>query len=381
MQDCRLKKIVFISPSSGAFLQHHFALAKVAALKMEAHAILNLDKPGDSNTIQNGGIIVHSANLSRGSVNPFRIVKEAVAVRSAIGRIAPDIVNPINLKSVVVTAIARMGMDCGLVGTITGLGYMFTGDTFRQKILRNLSAWGLALALPSKRHILVFSNDDDRRELLSRGVSSEGSSIVVRVPGIDTGEFEWTPEPEEGFRVVLPARMLWDKGVGEFVEAAKYLREEIPEAEFILAGCIDPDNPAHVEEGQLEYWHREGIITWLGHCADMPSLLGTCHVVCLPSAYREGFPRVLAEAMSCGRAIIATDMPGCRDAVSQSLGGLLIPPRNAQALTDALLYMYDHPEERRLMASRGRRWAERELSIGDITSTLLRIVTNLVMSA
>lgn len=366
-------KIIMVCASSSTFIGHHFALAREAARSMEVHAVLNMDKPGDAEVIRRGGIVAHPMPLSRKSLNPFRIGMEALRLRAVIRRLNPDMINPINLKSVLVAAMARVGTRCGFVGTITGLGYLFTGDSLKQRVLRRLTARGLASSLPGKRHMLVYSNADDRRELLSLGVSDESSSRIVRVPGVDLSEFGYGAEPEKGYRVVLPARMLWDKGVGDFVEAAALVRKAIPDAEFILAGDTDPNNPSAVDKRRLESWHRDGVVAWAGHCADMPGLLGSCHVACLPSAYREGFPRVLAEAMSCGRAIVTTDMPGCRDAVRLSAAGLLVPPRDPAALADALLYLHAHREERRQMGLQGRRWVERELSVDTITSGMLEI--------
>lgn len=373
MRTDRPAKIIMVCASSSTFIGHHFALAREAARSMEVHAVLNMDKPGDAEAIRRAGIVVHPMPLSRKSLNPFRIGMEALRLRATIHRLDPDMINPINLKSVLVAAMARVGARCGLVGTITGLGYLFTGDSLKQKVLRWLTARGLAASLPGKRHMLVYSNADDRRELLSLGVSDESRSRIVRVPGVDVSEFAYRAEPERGYRIVLPARMLWDKGVGEFVAAAALVREAIPEAEFFLAGETDSNNPSAVDRRQLESWHRDGVVAWAGHCADMPGLLASCHAVCLPSAYREGFPRVLAEAMSCGRAIITTDMPGCRDAVRLSDAGLLVTPRDPAALAQALLYLHAHREERRQMGLRGRRWVERELSVDAITSGMLEI--------
>lgn len=346
---------------------------------MDVHAALALDHPDDAGSVAAHGVTVHPLHLSRKSANPLHILGETLALRTLMRRLRPDLVNPINIKSVLVAAMARGGLPCHLVGTVTGLGFMFSGDSAKQKILRRLTLSGLSLSLRRRGgHVLVFSNEDDKREFLRRNVTDGAHARIVPVPGVDTDEFRSTPEPASGFRVVLPSRMLWDKGVGEFAEAAGLVRGSVPEAEFLLAGDADPGNPADVGKEQLLAWQREGRLAWLGHCDDMPGLLASCHLVCLPTAYREGFPRVLAEAMACGRAVVTTDMPGCREAVAQAGGGLLVPPRDAAALAEAILRLYRNPEERAAMASRGRRWVEEELSVGTITGKMLGIYGELL---
>lgn len=370
--------LLMICASSAAFVRHHLPLAAAAAGRMRVHAALALDRPEDEAGVARHGITVHPLRLSRKSANPLRVLGEARALRKLMRRVQPDIVNPINLKSVLAAALAARGLPCRFVGTVTGLGYLFSGDSAKQRILRRLTLSGLARSLPRGRHVLVFSNPDDKEEFLRRRITDEAHARIVPVPGVDTDEFRPAPEPAAGFRVVLPSRMLWDKGVGEFADAARIVRGVVPEAEFLLAGDADPDNPADVGTEQLLAWQREGRLAWLGQCDDMPRLLASCHAVCLPSAYREGFPRVLAEAMACGRAVVTTDTPGCREAVTRARGGLLVPPRDAEALAEAILRLHRDPAERAAMAERGRRWVERELSVGVITEKMLGVYGELL---
>lgn len=373
MNEERPAKIVLLCASSAAFIRHHLAFASVAARTMEVHAILTLDEPEDKKVVQRGGIIVHPVELSRKSVNPLRILHEALIVRGILSRVKPDIVNPINIKSVLTTAFARIGLPGRMIGTVTGLGYMFVGNTTKQKLLRSLTTLGLILSLPRNRCILVFSNKEDKQEFIARGITEEVYTRLVPIPGVNTREFTVSAEPARGYRVVLPARMLWDKGVGDFVRAAEELRGQIPGIEFILAGSTDPNNPADIGQDKLWHWQQAGLISWLGHCDDMPGLIASCHVVCLPSTYREGFPRVLAEAMACARPIITTDIPGCRDAVTGSGAGLLVPPGDPQALAEAILRLYRNPEERHRMGGNGRAWVEEVLHEDAITDKMLEV--------
>lgn len=315
------KVVVYVCPSSSAFVRHHLPVALAAAKKWRVYAILTRDDGKSEEILKYNDIDVHFIELSRKSINPIVVLREMLMLRSILKRLKPDLVNAINLKAVLSSAVAGVKLPGSLIGTIPGLGYMFTGNTFGQWVLRNTTMLGLKGVLRFKKHLLLLSNESDLLELSCRGVTSQEKMCIIPVPGVDTKEYVYTPEPAEGFRVILPARMLWHKGIKEFVEAASKLKHRIPNIECILAGEPDPGNPASVPESMLKSWSEEGIVSWIGWQDDMPALLASCHVVCLPSYYREGFPRSLVEAMFCGRAIVTTDVPGCRDAVKNSQNG------------------------------------------------------------
>ncbi len=372
MREPLAKTILYVCASSAAFINHHLHLAATGG-DVQAHAALALDSEGDRKTVEDAGVRVHAMTLTRKSVNPLRVLGEARALRRIMKTINPDLVNPIALKSVLVATMAAAGLPCGVVATITGLGYLFADKSIGRTIPRALTLTTLATLLRGKRHMLVFSNAADREAFLERRVTAPQHMRIVPVPGVDTDEFAYAPEPTGGFRVVLPARMLWDKGVAEFVEAAAMLKGKIPEAEFILAGQPDAGNPGSVGEEQLRNWSASGAVSWVGHSRDMPGLLRSCHAVCLPSYYREGFPRALVEGMACGRPIVTTDAPGCRDVLEGTGAGLLIPPRNAAALADAMEQLYRDPGKRREMGRLGRRKVETDLNREKITGEMLEI--------
>ena len=367
------KKILFINSSSGYFIQHHLPLAIAAGRDMEVHAALAVDSEEDAERLAAAGVILHRIPLSRKSVNPLRLASEIMALRRIIRRIQPDIVNPITLKCVLAGALSMAHLPSpAFVGTITGLGYLFAGDSPKQRLLRETATVALRQILPGIRHLLVFSNVDDRDEFLSRGITVAARTRVIPVPGVDVRRFGFAPEPAAGFRVAMPARMLRDKGVGEFVAAATLLRQRDPGIRCVLAGDVDPGNPASLDAKRLGDWADSGVVDWLGRLDDMPALLSSCHAVCLPS-YREGFPMALAEAMSCGRAVVTTDVPGCRDAVAGHGTGLLVPPRDSEALAEALLRLRNEPELRRGMGEKGRRLVEDRLSRERISGMMMDV--------
>ena len=244
---------------------------------------------------------------------------------------------------------------------MAGLGWLFISRSRIARWLSPLIRWILACLLSAPRCRVIVQNPDDL-ELLKKAGVTESHLRMIRGAGVDTSEFSPSPEPPEPICVVLAARILWDKGVGEFIEAARQLQQEGVKARFILVGNPDSDNPASVPEVTLHAWQKEEVVEWWGHRDDMVAVFHAAHVVCLPS-YREGLPKVLIEAAACGRPIVTTDVPGCREVVREGENGLLVPVRDAQALSEALFSLIKNPE---LRAQMGRR--SREIVLKDFSS-------------
>jgi glycosyltransferase involved in cell wall biosynthesis len=192
--------------------------------------------------------------------------------------------------------------------------------------------------------------------------------------------FSMKPSPSGTPLVVLPSRMLWDKGVGEFVEAARDLKEKGVDARFVLVGRCDDDNPAAIRREQLAQWASEGAIEWWGHRDDMPAVYEGAALVVLPS-YREGLPKVLLEAAACGKAIVTTDMPGCRDIVRNRENGILVPPKDAQALASAIAELLRDARSRDAMGRRGRELAVAEWSVPGIAQQMLSLYRELMAAS
>jgi glycosyltransferase involved in cell wall biosynthesis len=347
---------------------------------METHIAVACDKPSDTRHFEELGIIVHPIRWNRKTVNPLRVAAETLSVRKIIASVKPDVVNAITIKCLLVAALAMRfpgSVPSRLVGTVIGLGYMFSGDSLKRRLLRCATMTALRWALPGLWHTLVFSNTDDRRLFFERLVGNPECACGIPVPGVDTEVYAWSPELESGFRVILPGRMLWEKGVGEFVAAAGILRQRGIDADCVLVGGVDVGNPSAIDARQLQKWSGEGSVRWIGYQDDMPGMFASAHVVCLPSYYREGFPRALAEAMACGRAIVTTDVPGCRDAVVGIGSGLLVPPRDAVALADALESLWSTPEKRREMGRRGSEVALERFSQRAITAAMRNVLTGM----
>jgi glycosyltransferase involved in cell wall biosynthesis len=219
---------------------------------------------------------------------------------------------------------------------------------------------------------VIFQNYDDLEEFRSRGILPHCTTHLIRGSGVDLEAFRPHPEVTGKLRVVLPARLLRDKGIGEFCAAADLLAERDVDCEFMLAGPLDPDNPSGVSRSELAGLLRSGRVSWGGQQGDMPGVLRNSHVVVLPS-YREGLPKALIEAAAAGRPIVTTDVPGCRDVVEQGVSGIIVPVRDAAALADAIEKLLGSSDLRRTYGLAGRRKAETEFGIKAIVAQTLAL--------
>lgn len=281
-----------------------------------------------------------------------------------IGRLAElcrahafTLVHAFTHKPVLLTALARRrsGMP-PVVYSLTGLGHLALGRGRLIALVRRLFFLLAASAFRRPRAEVTFQNEDDLLMFLERGCAIPGRSHLIRGTGIDIDEFHAVPDPPGPCLVMAPTRMLREKGVVEFADAAALVRRTHPEVRFVLVGDPDPGNPSSLPIDLLRRWVDEGRVEWWGHRHEMPATLAKAHIVCLPS-YREGIPRVLMEAAACGKAIVATDVPGCREAVVDGLNGLRILPRSPEAIRNAVLSLVENPERRRAMGLASRRLA------------------------
>lgn len=321
----------------------------------------------------------HPIALSRSGTRPRVELKTLIALYQIYRRLRPDLVHHVTIKPVLYGGLmARLAGCPAIVSAVSGLGYVFSGESLRHRILRTVAVRFYRHALRHPRSRVIFQNPVDRTTLHELGVIDSKQSVMIRGSGVCLEEFAQAPEPQGPPVVLLPARMLRDKGVFEFVEAAKALKRSRTEARFVLAGDLDPGNPAAIAKDTLDAWVAEGIVEWWGHCADMPMTLKQSHLVVLPSFYGEGLPKALIEAAATGRAIVTTDHPGCRDAVKDGDNGLLVPPRDSTALAEAIRTLLDDPKHRRAMAQRGRVRAEAEFSVDEVVRKHLEVYESLL---
>jgi glycosyltransferase involved in cell wall biosynthesis len=204
-------------------------------------------------------------------------------------------------------------------------------------------------------------------------------NVLIKGSGADLSVYNYLPENTSGtIKVVMACRLLKEKGVFQYVDAAKIVKKQHSHVEFLLVGTPDLENPNSVKQSEIDVWVNQGLITYLGHRNDIPTVFANSNIVCLPSFYGEGVPKVLIEAAACGRAIVTTDNPGCRDAVVKGETGLTVPIRDAKALANAIMQLIDNPELRVSMGAKARVFAEKEFDVDSVVNKHLDIYSSLI---
>ncbi len=358
---------------------YNFRLSLAQALRSEGHEVVLVSPPGKySRRLEEAGFRWISFPLSRRGTNPLAELATIWRLRNLYRVEKPDIVHHFTIKCVLYGSLAAHVAGVRIrrtINAITGLGFVFIDQGWRAGGLRWLVKSLYRIALKNTQ--VVFQNEDDRALFFDLGLVTESQVCLIPGSGVDVSRFVVEPAvsaaPAQAALpvvVVLPARMLWDKGVREFVEAAQLLKEQGVAARFALVGDTDPNYPACVPEQQLNEWQSSGIVEWWGWQEDMPEVYRQADIVCLPS-YREGLPRTLVEAAACGRALVAADVPGCRSIVRHGENGLLVPVRDGKALAEGLRTLILDAGLRQKMGRCGREIVVREYSMERVLSDTL----------
>ncbi len=286
---------------------------------------------------------------------------------------APAVIHAIALKCILYAGIASRILGIPIVGAVSGLGYVYTGATTRSKaMLRRLINRFMNLGLTRRDASFIFQNRDDAR-MVQFARLDKATIYMIGGSGVDLGAIPMHPHPADSTTIVgLPARLLRDKGVYEFVEAATQIRDRGHNARFILIGDPDPINPTSVTPAELDAWVADGAIEWRPYTRDIASMLAALHIVALPS-YREGFPKTIIDASAAGRASVTSDVPGCRDAIIDGVTGLLSPAKDAAALANTLERLILDRDRCVAMGKAARQHAEAFFDIRDVTMRHLEI--------
>ncbi len=326
-------KIILFANTDWYLYNYRLPLART--LQAAGHEVLLASPDGPyAERLEEVGLRWVPVRLSRRGANPLAEIATILRLKKLYAREKPGLVHHFTIKPVLWGSIAaRLAGVKKVVNAITGLGYVFTTRNVFTLVARPLVKVLLSFCLRGSR--VIFQNQRDMDFFLRERLVQPAQAALIRGSGVDTEKFKPVPQPGGTPVVVLPARMLWDKGVGEFVEAAAILRESGLKARFALVGQPDEGNPSSIPVQQIEAWGQEGLVEHWGWREDMAAVYQQASLVCLPS-YGEGLAKSLIEAAACGRALVASDIPGCRDVVENSVNGLLVPPRDAQALAGAL---------------------------------------------
>ena len=322
--------------------------------------------------------------MERRSLNPWRELRLIYWLRKFIAREQVDLVHGFTIKSAVYGSLAaRLARVPARVSAVAGMGYVFASNDIKAHVLRPVVRALLRIALGGRGARLILQNPDDVAMFAKARLVSPDFVRLIPGSGVDCVRFRPSdPRNRSGrFRVLLAARLLWDKGLAEFVAAARQLREDGREIDFLVAGDPDPGNPAAVPEAILQGWVSEGAVKWLGHVDDMAELFSSVDVMVLPTSYREGLPKGLIEAGASGLPLITTDVPGCREVVTDGVDGLLVPVKDSRALAAAIARLHDDPA---LCARLGKAAREKALAEFDekiVIERTLAVYAELVQHA
>lgn len=383
------KKILFVVNAPEYFLSHRFNIAKTAICDgFEVHVAgppsgkVYSGEEDPINTIKNHKAIYHEIEIVRGGQNPLKELRTLLQLIRLFLTVKPDLVHLITIKPVLYGGLAaRLAGIKAVVAAVSGLGTVFLANSGTARMRRWVVTRLYSAAFKQKRLAVIFQNPNDRDTLLSLGALHKAQTRMIRGSGVVLSDYPYLSEPKEDKPVVvMAARLLKDKGVFEFVEAARLLRKRGVNVQMRLIGSPDSGNPSSVAQQDLERWTKEGVVELLGFRKDIAAQYAAANIVCLPSYYGEGLPKSLVEAAACGRAVVTTDHSGCRDAIIPDETGLLVPVKDGKALADAIEYLIDHPQKRQSMGREGRKLAEREFALEKIVQAHLNIYKELEKS-
>lgn len=382
------KRVAYVVNHAAFFVSHRLPLA-IGAMESDFDVCLLTGQAGSQEMehtavvqLQAAGVLHQRAVFSSSGLNPLVELLGLVQLVWYTLRYRPDVVHCASPKGVLYGGIAaRLCRVPGLVLAISGMGYAYTAGTGRGGCVRALvrrvygALAGFAFHHPNVR--VIVQNQDDYQSVVEKGLVPSQCVTLIPGSGVDLSLFAGSG-PENKVRIVLlPARMLKDKGVEEFVAAARQLKVEAPGWRFLLAGAAGYDNPTAIDIMQLQAWQAEGCIEWLGHVEDMTPLFRDAAIVCLPS-YREGMPKALLEAAAAGCAVVTTDVTGCREAIEPGVTGELVPVRDSEALAKVLLSLVKDGSRRQAYGVKGQERARAMFSVASVVSQTVQIYKGLL---
>ena len=354
-------RLLFVVTEDRYFVSHRLHLAKHAiSLGYEVGFLGNIVNHRD--ILERAGIAVYDWNIDRGAKGVISQARSFFTLFKQVKCFKPDIVHAVSAKPILYSALA-----CALlrvksrVHALAGLGYMQSSSTFGALLIKRVVFALLRMSLCGEKTVLILQNDDDASLLIANKVVAREKIRIIRGAGVNTDKFNKAVEPNDETLVVLPARMLWDKGVGEFVACAQIIGESKISARFVLVGDPDPQNPESIPSETIESWVKAGLVDWWGYRDDMTEVFARASIVCLPS-YREGLPKSLLEAASSCLPIVSFDVPGCREIVVDGHNGFLLEFGDISGLAKSLEILLKDECLREKMGQRGRELVELHFS-------------------
>lgn len=362
--------LLYLVTEDWYFLSHRLPMASAARRAgYDVHVATHLNDAGGE--IERHGFTLHDLAWRRGSMNPFDLVSIILAIRALYDRLNPDLVHHVALQPAIIGSLAASGRRFKRLNALAGLGFGFTSRSAKATMIRPVLAALLRVLLKNPDASVLVQNPDDAAAIGALGVPKD-HVFLIPGSGVDTGKLSSLPEPEGPITVAFVGRLLADKGIRMLIAAHDLLTAQGMPVRLLVAGDGDPANPASISTSEIAQWKERPGVEMLGHVADIQSVWKRAHIAVLPSR-REGLPKSLLEAAACGRPIVATDVPGCREIARDGVNALLVPPDDAPALAAAIRQLADDADLRRRFGDAGRRMVEAEFSserIGEMTVAL-----------
>lgn len=375
----KIKKILFVVNIPSFFVSHRLPLA-IAAKNSGFEVHVATANGSEVQIIEDNGLTHHIIPFDRSGQNLVADITTFTKLIWLFRIIKPDLVHLVTIKPVIYGGIAaRITGIKSLVAAVSGLGTVFIDSSFRGYLRRLLVLSMYRMAFKHKRLNVIFQNLEDKNMFLNENLLKSKCARLIQGSGVSLSDYPHLPEPNSIPVVIMASRLLEDKGVFEFVQAAKILKTQGTEVIFRLVGDSDFDNETSVSKKTLSSWKEEGYVEIMGFCDDIAYQYANANIVCLPS-YREGLPKSLVEAAACGRAVVTTDVAGCRDAIVNEVTGLLCPIRDPHRLAETIKILIDDPNKRKQMGIAGRHLAKSIFSIEHIVDQHMDIYNELVDS-
>jgi len=317
-------------------------------------------------------------SLSKTGLNPYSDLRDTWRLYRQLKAVEPDVAFSFFVKPSIYGSIAaKLAGVSRRIAMLEGLGYLHTpsqtGFSFKKKVLQRIHGLLVSVGYAFADKVL-FLNSDDLVDLSKKAFLKKSKLQVFGPTGLDLEDYPFCPKDlSKPIRFIFVARLLAEKGVFEYLEAARLVKKEQPSANFVVIGGLDPENPSALSKHQLDEMIKEGIVIYPGHVSNVPDWIASSHVFVLPS-YREGFPRSTQEAMAIGRTVITTDVPGCRETVLEGKNGFIVPPFDSHTLAKKMLYLIEHLEEVQRMGDESHRMAVERFDVHKINPMLARIV-------
>jgi glycosyltransferase involved in cell wall biosynthesis len=370
--------LVYLVTEDWYFLSHRLPMA-VAAQRAgyEVHVATHVVSDGPA--IKSYGFQLHPLNWRRGSTNPLAILAIIREVRTLYRHLAPDLVHHVALEPTIIGSLASAGLNMVRLNALAGLGFVFTSRTFRARSTAAVIRMIIRTLMNRPRDAVLVQNDDDRAVMQRLGVMAD-RVFLIPGSGVDIDLLKPFPEPSGRVTVAFVGRLLDDKGVRTLVAAHEILARRGRSIRLLIAGEADPANPASIPGEEIDKWSHTAGIELLGQVDDIREVWRRAHIAVLPSR-REGLPKSLLEAAACGRPIVATNVPGCREIARQDQNALLVPTDNPAALADALDRLAQDADLRRRFGAAGRRLVEIEFSAARVGNETVALYSRLLGAA